>query len=632
MALVPEKDQLPVIRRQALDRRFQAGFHLPQTKHLVGGRAFARELPIVGFSIGGGEGAGPRPLFPEMVDRAVGGDPVHPGGEPVPGIVGRQGGVDLDEHLLRQVPGGVGLPGQAEQVVHQASLVPADQGLESGPVPIQRPLNIGFIQNGGFPIRFAFQVQHQVGLFLSKRAPESPRAERHQFYTDRCRQGYHKCRFSRFPRMDFRVFHDRLPVQAAGAASLLDQGGSVEAVQLPDRQKDFLLEMLAETGPDPEDWMERLRRAGREEGFEACAAALRFLANLVRSEDEAEQLLRRIMDHRKGLHQALGRDPGIQVSSVDYLSNVEAVLLNPKVVELSQFERTMLSASTDSLTGLYNRRYFRKAVGREIARCRRHRLTFSLLLMDLDHFKDLNDRYGHLIGDAVLRKVARCFREVIRDVDVPCRYGGEEFAVLLPETGRLGAYVVADRLRERIESDFLNKPTGGRITPITISGGIAVFPSDGREFSLLLERADEGLYKAKGEGRNRISLYHHERRRDIRYPYRGRRPVKLHPGTGAGGIVTRGVDISARGLLVETGESMDDDSRVRVILEGAPPAGGPWEIEGRVVRVVENGPTRRIGIALDRPIPEACMAHHLFTHKARADSSVYRSSNGGPSR
>jgi diguanylate cyclase (GGDEF)-like protein len=407
-------------------------------------------------------------------------------------------------------------------------------------------------------------------------------------------------------------------------ASLLPQGGgqikggSVESIQLPDHQKEILLGMLAEPDPDRSDWIRRLRRVGRDEGFDSCAATIRFLVNLVRNEDEAEELLVRIMDHRAEISSALGRDPGIQVSSVDYLSNVETLLLNPKVVELSQFERTMMSASTDPLTGLYNRRYFSRALRREIARCRRHRLHFSLLLMDLDHFKQLNDEHGHLVGDEVLKKVAECLRSMIRDVDVACRYGGEEFAILLPETERLGAYIVADRLRERIAGDFTNHPTGGKHTPVTISGGLAVFPTDGREISLLLERADEGLYEAKREGRNRITLYHQERRYAIRYPYRGLAPIYLEQGPRSEKISVRGVDISSNGLLVETGQDVAQNSRVKLTLEGAMTAQGPWELNGRIVRVVGNGDEyRRLGIALEKPVPEACLVHHVLSKRSR---------------
>ncbi len=397
------------------------------------------------------------------------------------------------------------------------------------------------------------------------------------------------------------------------------KGGSVESIQLPDHQKEFLLEMLAETGPDRADWIRRLRRIGRDEGFHSCAAAIRFLVNLVRNEDEAEELLVRIMDHRAEIAAALGRDPGIQVSAVDYLSNIETLLQNPKVVELSQFERTMLSASTDPLTGLYNRRYFSRALRREIARCRRHRLHFSLLLMDLDHFKQLNDEHGHLLGDEVLKKVSECFREMIRDVDVACRYGGEEFAVLLPETERLGAFVVADRLRERIACDFARERTGGKHAPVTISGGIAVFPTDGREISLLFERADEGLYEAKREGRNRITLYHQERRYAIRYPYRGMAPIYLGQDPKSEMISVRGVDISSNGLLVETGKEVARNSRVNLVLEGGMAAGGPWKLNGRVVRVVGNGSDCRLGIALEQPVPEACLVHHVLTSRTRLD-------------
>ena len=381
--------------------------------------------------------------------------------------------------------------------------------------------------------------------------------------------------------------------------------------------------MMAEMDPDPSEWVGRLRRIGREEGFDSCAGVVRLLANLYRSEEESGALLLRILDHRVELASALARDPGLQVASVDFLSNVEVLLRNPKVVELAQFEKTMQSATTDPLTGLFNRGQFTRLAEREVARCRRHRLHFALVLLDLDQFKGINDRFGHLTGDLALRKAADCMRKTIRDVDVACRYGGEEFVLLLPETERLGAYVVADRLRIRIREEFAGKPIGASRVELTVSGGIAVFPQDGREPGSLMERADEGLYEAKRSGRDRITLFHKERRSHIRYPLNGRGEIRMHHGPGEAWVPVHGVDISYGGLLVETGQPVVRDSDVRFRLSNSSnPVARPWELQGKVVRIEEPTPmTRRVGVALEQPIPDSCMTDYILSGRPAVGDS-----------
>ncbi len=381
--------------------------------------------------------------------------------------------------------------------------------------------------------------------------------------------------------------------------------------------------MIAEVDPDPGEWIGRLVRIGKAEGFPSCANVVRLLANLVRGEEEAEALLIRILDHRLELATALARDPGLQVATVDFLSNVEALLRNPKVVELAQFEKTMQSATTDPLTGLFNRRHLTRIGEREIARCRRHRLQFAIVLIDLDRFKRVNDQFGHRVGDLALRKAADCMRKTIRDVDVACRYGGEEFVLLLPETERLGAYVVADRLRIRIREEFQGKPTGDSQLNLTASGGIAVFPQDGRELPILMERADEGLYEAKRAGRDRITLFHKERRTHIRYPLNGRGDIRMHHDPSGAWTLVRGVDISYGGMLVETGQQVDRDTVVRFRLaKSSDPVADPWELQGKVVRIEEpTALTRRLGVALEQPIPDTCLTDYILGGRPAAGES-----------
>lgn len=158
-------------------------------------------------------------------------------------------------------------------------------------------------------------------------------------------------------------------------------------------------------------------------------------------------------------------------------------------------------ASLDSLTGLNNYASFYDSLGREVFRSERHGLPLSLILIDIDHFKSINDRYGHLAGDEILMELARRIRRALRGSDLPARYGGDEFAVTLPQTNCEGALRVASRIREQITSKaftYLRTPI-----EVTASLGVAEF-RDGMTAVDLVGKADRSLYTAKNEGRDRV--------------------------------------------------------------------------------------------------------------------------------
>ncbi len=160
------------------------------------------------------------------------------------------------------------------------------------------------------------------------------------------------------------------------------------------------------------------------------------------------------------------------------------------------------AARTDPLTGLHNRRGFEESIAVEIERARRGGHPLTLLLADLDHFKRVNDRLGHAAGDAALTTVGRILREGKRQIDYAARAGGEEFALILPETTDQEAYVVAERLRSAVQEAFADE-----LVPITFSFGIAGYPHHGADTDELLSAADRALYTAKELGRNRTVIY-----------------------------------------------------------------------------------------------------------------------------
>ncbi|HUN90304.1 MAG TPA: diguanylate cyclase [Terriglobales bacterium] len=164
------------------------------------------------------------------------------------------------------------------------------------------------------------------------------------------------------------------------------------------------------------------------------------------------------------------------------------------------FERVRHMAYVDGLTGIFNRRYFEIRVLEEIERAKRYSGSMSLVMVDIDHFKRLNDEFGHLMGDDVLRQISNLFTQNLRKVDVGCRYGGEEFAIIVPETTGEDAYYVADKLRKVIETAIFP----GVPRPVTISVGVASYPANATNRDELIKAADEALYAAKQSGRNTV--------------------------------------------------------------------------------------------------------------------------------
>jgi diguanylate cyclase (GGDEF)-like protein len=167
------------------------------------------------------------------------------------------------------------------------------------------------------------------------------------------------------------------------------------------------------------------------------------------------------------------------------------------------------AAITDRKTQLFNHAYFEKKLHEEIERAKRYSHAISLIMLDLDNFKDYNDSYGHIAGDAVLKEIGKLLKKHGRDFDIPCRFGGEEFTIILPETGLDGAMRVAERIRGKIESASFEDESANAARSITASLGVASCECynghvGGEEIKFLIENADKALYQAKRMGKNRV--------------------------------------------------------------------------------------------------------------------------------
>jgi diguanylate cyclase (GGDEF)-like protein len=354
-----------------------------------------------------------------------------------------------------------------------------------------------------------------------------------------------------------------------------------------------LLELL-EAGPDREEKLLEDFEKKRGKGDALYSPLLYLLTHLNFTESRAARHWKRILAHRARLRAGLGRDPGLRVAILDYFMNLSRELKNPKVIELSIYERTARSAVTDGLTGLYNHAYFLQALRQEVLRSKRHGLRAALLLLDLDDFKNVNDARGHVEGDRVLMKAAAIIRDSVREIDIAARYGGEEFAVLLPDTARLGAFVVAERIRTRLEKRFRRKRP-----MVTVSGGLAIFPEDAGTPADLIVQADAGLYRAKAAGKNQVLLAQGERRRHRRIAAMPR--VKISTAEGPAPVLVK--NVSEGGLLVSLRQEVPLGSMVSLVIEA--PDAKPVGLRGEVVHLQqvpgEEEPAFDVGVRFMDP-------------------------------
>jgi len=169
------------------------------------------------------------------------------------------------------------------------------------------------------------------------------------------------------------------------------------------------------------------------------------------------------------------------------------------------YQKVQAIAITDSLTGVFSRRYCLERFREEIERSKKFKHNFSFMMIDVDYFKNYNDKYGHLVGDAVLREVATTIKENIRQIDLVGRYGGEEFTVVLIESGKEQSKFVAERIRKAVEQKRIK--VYDEDLRVTISIGVTTFPEDAGQAQSIIDKADQALYRAKEAGRNKVCLY-----------------------------------------------------------------------------------------------------------------------------
>lgn len=286
--------------------------------------------------------------------------------------------------------------------------------------------------------------------------------------------------------------------------------------------------------------------------------------HLVFSEEDAIKHWEKIFDNYHYLNLKLKRNIGLRVAMFDYFINFSQMLSNPILVEINLFQEAEKQAMVDNLTGLFNRRYMDIAFKRELKRSIRFDKVLSILMIDIDDFKNINDTKGHLFGDEVLSKFSAFLKEFSREEDTVCRYGGEEFLVILPETTTDGVLKYAERLRNKLAEFGIFKKHA-----ITFSGGIASYPFDGDTQENLLKMADKALYAAKYSGKNCIIKSRSDNRRFNRFHKSWKLSYQLldksFEKTDIRELYTQ--DVSAGGVRFETEDQMSIDTKLLFNIE-----------------------------------------------------------------
>ncbi len=313
---------------------------------------------------------------------------------------------------------------------------------------------------------------------------------------------------------------------------------------------------------------------------EACKIILNNLVQLNFTRENACKYWDAIVRHAEKMQTHLNRKVGLATAACDYFSSIQPHLNNPKLIEIARFEETLKSAHQDFLTGLLSRWAFQNSFEQEISRAKRHNQDATIIFFDLDTFKEINDCYGHLAGDAVLQEVGKILLESKRKEDLACRYGGDEFVVLLPETNKFMGRMVGKKFLDQINNLVIHHK--GAEIPVSCSGGLASFPLDSRDSAGLITCADRAMYQAKSRGTHELHLFSEEKRIFTRIDFD--KNIKIRSlGEDKKDDSGRSKNISEGGILISSRESYDIGTRLELQI---PIKDGSWlTTTGSVVRL-----------------------------------------------
>jgi diguanylate cyclase (GGDEF)-like protein len=353
----------------------------------------------------------------------------------------------------------------------------------------------------------------------------------------------------------------------------------------PTLQKTLMRYMLESKNDD--FFIKKVNKLYTTAGVEVLLTVFRLLAGIDVAPEKCALHWEKTLLHKQKLSEILGRNVDITTALCDYLQSATRFLSHPRLIEASQYETVIHESMNDKLTGLFNRPYFDEAFTQQVALANRYKEDFTILFLDIDNFKEINDTYGHLAGDAALQEIANVILREKRDSDIAARFGGEEFVLLMTHTDNVSALIFAERLRKQVE--LLDIIYRDQVIKLTVSGGIASFPFNSGDPKQVLQMADSAVYLAKGAGKNTISLFKKEKRRYLRIKIHQPVLAKELDFNNSAAFNGTSKDICVGGILFENNAPLPLGALIKVkvpVNEGAPVI-----LIGTVVRVeaFDNG-------------------------------------------
>jgi diguanylate cyclase (GGDEF)-like protein len=389
-------------------------------------------------------------------------------------------------------------------------------------------------------------------------------------------------------------------------------------IRLDSAVADRLVAMLEEGPSTPAGWRETMSWLETESGPDVYAVLLFVLTQLDFAAEKAHDHWLRILRQWEDLNRRVPEKVDLRVAVLQYFLRSQRKLHNPAIVEIKILRRAQDSAIYDELTRLYNFRYFQDRVLSEVRRATRYDTPLTLLMIDADDFKALNDSRGHLAGNMALRRLAAVLRKTVREVDVTARYGGEEFAILLPSTPKLAALKLAEKIRLAVERAGIGKDEKGAGRALTVSIGVASLPGDAAGTEELVDRADRALYVAKSMGKNCVKPFSDEQREYTRLDVALSGHFSLLEKVSHS-LTT--LNLSEGGILFQCRETLPAGTFVKVGL-ALPPSAEPIECAVRVLRAV----AARGGFAIGTEIVHMPRLHQrrfrMFLKQIRAGEIV----------
>lgn len=342
-------------------------------------------------------------------------------------------------------------------------------------------------------------------------------------------------------------------------------------------------------------------------------------------EEAARRFWDGLLKHRSTLEQMLGRPVGLRVAAMDHLVEINRRTSRPRLLEVVDSTRATGSEMIDPVTALHTRLFMMDTIPRETGRAHRFKINLSLIHMEIDGYAAMVEETGGTTGTQALREVAGIIQGCIRTIDYAARMSGAEFALLLTETDRMGAYHVAERIRQKVEEVSLELRVKGRPFALTVSAGVASFPEDATGPEELAARAREAYFTARARGVGRVAIYYRERREYIRLAVNNEDlQVTLIPEGDRSSTPATMRNISSGGVLFESDQAIELGRTVQILVRNAREADQVL-IPGQVVRIekfeADDGARYEIGVLFDLVVEEQLEGVIDFLERFTAEPS-----------